>query len=125
LTLTCLTDTLWASGYELYDRLTPTYRKFLEGLTAEHRGDFFVAAAKAKGEPLRGHRGSPLNDNQDLKASHPVIRVNPVTGWKSLFVNGVFTKKINELNDEESENLLKFLSEHVHAVSPSYYPLGR
>lgn len=112
-----MTDTLWASGYELYDRLTPTYRKFLEGLTAEHRGDFFVAAAKAKGEPLRGHRGSPLNDNQDLKASHPVIRVNPITGWKSLFVNGVFTKKINELNDEESENLLKFLSEHVHAVS--------
>ncbi|GHJ89950.1 hypothetical protein NliqN6_6352 [Naganishia liquefaciens] len=108
-------DTLWASGYELYDRLTPTYRKFLEGLTAEHRGDFFVAAAKAKGEPLRGNRGSPLNDNQDLKASHPVIRVNPVTGWKSLFVNGVFTKKVNELNDEESENLLKFLSEHVHA----------
>ncbi|KAJ9096218.1 hypothetical protein QFC20_006462 [Naganishia adeliensis] len=107
-------DTLWASGYELYDRLTPTYRKFLEGLTAEHRGDFFLAAAKAKGEPLRRHRGSPLNDNQDLKASHPVIRVNPVTGWKSLFVNSVFTKKINELNDEESQNVLKFLAEHVH-----------
>ncbi|KAJ9127741.1 hypothetical protein QFC24_000024 [Naganishia onofrii] len=110
-----LLDTLWASGYELVDRLTPAYRKFLESLTAEHQGSFFLAAAKAKNEPLRTNRGSPLNNTLDLKAVHPVLRTNPVTGWQSLFVNGVFTKKIVELNHEESENVLKFLAQHISA----------
>ncbi|KAJ9104744.1 hypothetical protein QFC19_003885 [Naganishia cerealis] len=108
-------NTLWASGYELVDRLTPAYRKFLESLTAEHQGSFFLAAAKEKNEPLRTNRGSPLNNTLDLKAVHPVLRTNPVTGWQSLFVNSVFTKKIVELNSEESENVLKFLAQHVHA----------
>lgn len=29
-------DTLWASGYEAFDRLSPTWQKFAEGLTATH-----------------------------------------------------------------------------------------
>lgn len=29
-------DTLWASGYEAYERLTPPFQKFVEGLTAIH-----------------------------------------------------------------------------------------
>lgn len=29
-------DTLWASGYELYDRLSPPYQKFFESLTATY-----------------------------------------------------------------------------------------
>jgi alpha-ketoglutarate-dependent taurine dioxygenase len=29
-------DTLWASGYEAYDRLSPALQKLAEGLTATH-----------------------------------------------------------------------------------------
>jgi poly [ADP-ribose] polymerase/sulfonate dioxygenase len=29
-------DTLWASGYEAYERLTPPMKALLEGLTAIH-----------------------------------------------------------------------------------------
>ncbi|KAE9299126.1 hypothetical protein PR003_g23079 [Phytophthora rubi] len=29
-------DTLWASGYEAYERLTPLFKSFIEGLTAVH-----------------------------------------------------------------------------------------
>lgn len=32
----------WASGYEAYDRLSPAYKRFLEGLTAVHNADFFI-----------------------------------------------------------------------------------
>jgi alpha-ketoglutarate-dependent taurine dioxygenase len=29
-------DTIWASGYEVYERLSPTWRRFAETLTATH-----------------------------------------------------------------------------------------
>jgi alpha-ketoglutarate-dependent taurine dioxygenase len=46
-----------------------------------------------------------------------VVRTNPVTGWKGLFVNREFTKRINELTVAESDKLLEFLHEHVSQVS--------
>lgn len=46
---------------------------------------------------------------------HPVIRTNPTTGWKTLFVPRNFTRRINELTAAESDNLLEFLWDHVAA----------
>lgn len=42
-----------------------------------------------------------------MTAVHPVVRTNPVTGWKSIYSVGPFPKHINELDAEESEELLK------------------
>lgn len=70
-------DTLWASGYEVYDRLSPEMARFLEGLTATHDAKFFHEEARRLGNPLRdGIRGSPLNQGDELEATHPVIRTN-------------------------------------------------
>ncbi|OCF32279.1 taurine dioxygenase [Kwoniella heveanensis CBS 569] len=108
-------DTLWASAYEAYDRLSPAYRILLEGLTATHTGQNFVDLANKQGQKLREPRGAPENVGQTLSTVHPVIRTNPVTGWKGLFVNRGFTKRINELTKHESDNLLEFLFEHISA----------
>jgi alpha-ketoglutarate-dependent taurine dioxygenase len=81
-------DTLWASAYEAYDRLSPEFQKFLERLTAVHDAEHFKVVAERYGKPIRsGNRGAPDNEGLDLKSVHPVIRTNPVTGWKGLFVN--------------------------------------
>ncbi|KAL6709354.1 hypothetical protein ACN47E_001761 [Coniothyrium glycines] len=103
-------DTLWASGYEIYDRLSPAMQKFLEGLTATHDATFFLEEAERLGNPIRkGVRGHPLNFGEGLKAVHPVIRTNPVTGWKSVYVNKGFTKRINGVTKDESDLLLGYL----------------
>ncbi|KAJ3775196.1 hypothetical protein FB446DRAFT_725976 [Lentinula raphanica] len=107
-------DTLWASGYEAYDKLSPALQKFLEGLTAVHSGEIFLDYAKKFDLKINTPRGSPENNaDTGLVAIHPVIRTNPVTGFKSLFVNKSFTKRIVELTPDESDHLLEYLFRHV------------
>lgn len=103
-------DTLWASGYEVYKRLSPPVASMLEGLTATHDGKFFIEEAERLGNPLRkGIRGSHLNYGDALEAVHPVIRTNPVTGWKSVYVNKGFTRRINGVTKDESDLILHYL----------------
>ncbi|KAJ3029289.1 UNVERIFIED_CONTAM: hypothetical protein HDU68_012606 [Siphonaria sp. JEL0065] len=103
-------DTLWGSGYEAYERLSPAYRELLEGLTATHQRGGFAELQKAGVVPTHsGPRGAPENTSLDYLAVHPVSRTNPVTGWKSVFANKGFTKRINELSKDESDIVLNHL----------------
>lgn len=103
-------DTLWASGYEIYDRFSKPYQNFFESLTATFIGSGFLEAAKADPENVVVYtkpRGSPNNVGGELKTVHPVVRTNPVTGWKSIFAIGSFPQYINELSPAESQELLE------------------
>ena len=74
-------DTLWASGYEVYDRISPPYQRFLESLTATYaQPGFEESAQRLNYELYAAERGAPENVGSDLKAVHPVVRTNPVTG---------------------------------------------
>jgi alpha-ketoglutarate-dependent taurine dioxygenase len=102
-------DTLWASGYELYDRLSKPYQKFFDGLTATYAQPGFEEAAKDNSFQLyEKQRGAPENVGSKLVAQHPVVRTNPVTGWKSIFAVGHHVAKINELTEEESKTALEW-----------------
>ncbi|KAK8244362.1 hypothetical protein HDK77DRAFT_434418 [Phyllosticta capitalensis] len=102
-------DTLWASGYEVYDRISEPYQKFLETLTARFQAPFFNNVADAGGfKVYEKPRGAPENIGDVLSADHPVVRTNPVTGWKSIFPIGEFPKSINGLSKEESDHLLNW-----------------
>ncbi|KAJ4983255.1 alpha-ketoglutarate-dependent sulfonate dioxygenase 4 [Stagonosporopsis vannaccii] len=102
-------DTLWASGYELYDRLSPPYQKFFESLNATYAQPGFNLAAKENGFDLYDKpRGAPENVGSELIAEHPVIRTNPVTGWKSVFAVGHHVQQINGLTKEESQHALNW-----------------
>ena len=51
-------------------------------------------------------RGAPENVGEVLEAIHPVIRTNPVTGWRSVFAVGHHVQKINGLSEDESRYFL-------------------
>ena len=107
-------DTLWGSGYELYDRFSNAYKRFLEGLTATFIGEGFLKAERDNPTRVKIYeeaRGSPQNVGRGLKAVHPVVRTNPVTGWKSVYAIGSFPQYINELTLDESDELLKRLKD--------------
>jgi alpha-ketoglutarate-dependent taurine dioxygenase len=62
-------DTLWASGYEAYDRLSPAFQKLAESLTATHYQPGFNKVAKEFGEELiEDYRGAPENTGVEFKA---------------------------------------------------------
>ncbi|KAK3848681.1 MAG: hypothetical protein J3R72DRAFT_429505 [Linnemannia gamsii] len=95
-------DTIWSNGYQLYDNLSEPIKTLLEGLTATHTSDIFRVFQANTGRKTFGK----LNDSV-----HPVVRTNPVTGWKSVFTNSVFTREINGLSPTESKWLLEYIND--------------
>jgi alpha-ketoglutarate-dependent taurine dioxygenase len=75
-------------------------------LTATYGQPKFGKAAAANNfELYTGERGAPENVGDKLEAIHPVIRTNPVTGWKSVFAVGHHVQHINGVTAEESQAL--------------------
>lgn len=98
---------MFASGYDVFDRISPPYQKLLESLTATYGQPKFGKAAAINGYKLYTEaRGAPENVGDKLSAVHPVIRTNPVTGWKSVFAVGHHVQHINGVTEQESRTLL-------------------
>jgi taurine dioxygenase len=102
-------DTLFASMYEAYDRLSEPMKEFLGARTAIHESAHIYGGAY-------GRRPEDARDREFPSAEHPVIRTHPVTGRKALYVNRGFTRRIRGLRRAESEALLGFL--YLHAEQP-------
>ncbi|KAI8258209.1 putative alpha-ketoglutarate-dependent sulfonate dioxygenase [Colletotrichum sp. SAR11_239] len=108
-------DTLWANGYELYDKISEPYQKFLETLTCTFEPPGLKQMCDAMGIKLYAkERGNPENIGDVIKAVHPVVRTNPVTGWKSVFAIGGMVKHINGVTAEESKMLIDWFHELVY-----------
>ncbi len=103
-------DTCWSNMYAAYDALSAPLRDMLDRLTAEHSA-FRVLK-------LMGINASDEYLDGEMRNIHPVVRVHPETGRKALFVNELWTQKIVELDDQESEAILAMLFAHVQ--SPSF-----
>lgn len=91
-------DTLWASGYSAYEKLSPEFRKIIDGRYAIYRSAHQYL-----------DRDDPNAGPKYIERSHPLVRVHPVTGWKSLYVNRAMTKRIVGLDDGESDAILQYL----------------
>jgi len=99
-------DTMWANLYLAYETLSPATRQMLEGLEALHdvslirgieqRDPALVADMKRRNPPV----------------IHPLVRVHPETGRKSLLV-GQRIRGFLGMSDEESQSLLAMLNAHA------------
>jgi taurine dioxygenase len=85
-------DTMWSNQYLAYERLSAPFKEMLDGLTAVH-----VLNTPQTGE----HR-----------AEHPVVRIHPETGRRSLYVTRMWTSHITQLSRGESDAVLQHLFDH-------------
>ncbi|ODN94328.1 hypothetical protein L198_05185 [Cryptococcus wingfieldii CBS 7118] len=99
-------DTVYVSQTEAYNRLSPSFRAYLETLTVIHSG---VEQAEFS---RRGNRGGVVK-REPVETEHPLVRRHPVTGEKALFVNKQFSTRIVGLKYEESEAILNLLYTHI------------
>ncbi|KAL1619670.1 hypothetical protein SLS54_006607 [Diplodia seriata] len=91
-------DTLWASGYSAYEKLSPAFRKLIDGKHAVYRSAHSYL-----------DRNKPDEGPKWIERVHPLVRVHPATGWKSLYVNRAMTDRIVGFDKAESDVLLNYL----------------
>lgn len=99
-------DTAFCSMTAVYEGLSDRMQRHLSGLEAIH--DFLPFKSLFSGTP---EGRAKLRHYEDLypPATHPVVRVHPVTGRKALFVNPQFTLGIKGMEESESRMLLDWL----------------
>jgi len=100
-------DTIYTSQVALYDKLSPTFQKALDGLYAFHSSHkSYLNSINGGGKPCRA----------PIITEHPLVRTHPVTHLKSLNYNPLFVTGIKGFNDRESHHLLAFLYDHLHSA---------
>jgi taurine dioxygenase len=107
-------DTLYADCHRAWEALSLTMQSMLEGLTATHsaalpygpKGIFANDTEKRTMEII-------VSEDAEKTETHPLVRSHPVTGRKSIFVNPVYTVRIDGLEPTENFTLLKFLYDHM------------
>ncbi|MEC8163830.1 MAG: TauD/TfdA family dioxygenase, partial [Pseudomonadota bacterium] len=106
-------DTMFASGYAAYEALSEPVKALIDGLkawneSAQVHRDRFGASGKLRD-----------GENAFPESLHPIVRTHPVTGRKALFVNENFTTRIEGLNKNESDAILKMLYDHI--ATPEFH----
>ncbi len=96
-------DTLFANGYTAYETLPDAIKQRLAGKRALHAYDYDTASTR---------RGTVLKEGVP-HAVHPVVRTHPETGRKALYVNRLMTLRIEDIEPQESEDLLQMLFDHI------------
>lgn len=86
-------DTMWSSLFAAYEGLSAPMQELCDGLSALH-------------DALPHNR-------PDRMTIHPLVRIDPGTGRKALYVNEHFTRRIVEMNAQESDVLLSYLTRWV------------
>jgi taurine dioxygenase len=95
-------DTLWADMAAAYDGLPSRVRRRIDPMVAVNDFAFSFGAQMDDGTLAEFRERFPA-------VEHPVVRVHPETGRRTLFVNGVFTSRIVGLEPDDSEELLRLL----------------
>ena len=117
-------DTLWANCGLAYRMLSDTMQRML----AELRVHFSMRDVLASAQQNVEQRDTPIGrlaatrelaqlpESLAVKVrgnAHPLVRTHPVTGEKSLYVDGSYAIGIEGLEAAEAAPLLRFLVEHI------------
>ena len=105
-------DTLWANTATAYSGLPIELRELADKLTAVHSNEYDYAGAKPDVSAEKLERYRKVFTSTVYETEHPVVRVHPVSGEKSLLL-GHFVKRIKGYSQADSAHLFGLLQSHV------------
>src|ERR1700712_896349 len=100
-------DTCFASMTAGYEALSPAMKRYVEGLTAEHGLSRIAELKQRAGRGSRAELAEAIANDQ--RQTHPVVRVHPETGSRTLYVNPTYTRWLNGVPPDEGEEVLRML----------------
>ena len=108
-------DTLFADMGAAYDGLPAALKARIEGRRAVHELGYLKAIMR--------NQGMSKEEVEDTLRKfppfeHPMVRIHPETGRKTLFVNAVFTRRVVDMEPAQSSALLNEL--FARAAVPEY-----
>ncbi|WP_085582053.1 MULTISPECIES: TauD/TfdA family dioxygenase [unclassified Pseudomonas] len=105
-------DTLWANTATAYSELPAELRELADKLVAVHSNEYDYAAVKPHVSAEKLERYRKIFTSTVYETEHPVVRVHPVSGEKSLLL-GHFVKRIKGYSQADSAHLFGLLQSHV------------
>jgi alpha-ketoglutarate-dependent taurine dioxygenase len=104
-------STLWTNTAAAYDELPDALKHLAENLWALHSNRFdYIAPPEAQTDDEKSHRAR--FEKIDFRTEHPVVRVHPETGERTL-VAGDFVRGFVGLDNYESQTLLELLQRRI------------
>ena len=109
-------DTSFANLYAAYEALPADLKRRIDGRRAVHsyRKSYDLLERTSSWRPK-------LDAAQQAEVEavvHPIVRTHPETGRRALFVNEGFTSRITDMEQDESDEILKFL--FAHSTEPRF-----
>jgi len=108
-------DTVWANTATAYQDLPEGLRELADRLWALHTNDYDYAATRTTVSTDAIKRYREVFTSAIYETEHPVVRVHPETGERTL-VLGHFVKKLLGYSGSDSQHLVAVLQDHVHRL---------
>jgi alpha-ketoglutarate-dependent taurine dioxygenase len=103
-------DTVWANTAATYQSLPERLRDLADTLWAVHTNAYDYVIPKGRAEAVQKYY--ELARSTVFETEHPVVRVHPETGERTLLL-GHFIQKITGLSSSDSAHLFNILQGHV------------
>lgn len=113
-------DTLFTNMYLAHESLSAGMRILLGRLRARHSFSGSQGLGGQGREQDLDYASDALEGDDSINefVTHPVVRTHPETGRPALYVNGMFTVCFENMTEEESAPLLRYL--YQHAIRPEF-----
>lgn len=113
--------TTWASTVAAYDQLPKPLRSLVEDLWATHTNVYDYASSGASGEVSAERRAAYYSEftSSLYETLHPVVRVHPETGERSLLL-GQFVKSFQGLQGAEFTALFQLLQSRITKLENTF-----
>ena len=105
-------DTQFINMNLLYENLSNEMKNKIKNLKAKH-----VYQSKFSKRKLMSIKNQ---DHKNNEVFHPLVKIHPKTGLKSLYINPIRIEQISNYSDEKTLDLIDELMEHVNSLKFEY-----